>query len=523
MRPLAAALAALALLALAAPARAATYVVRSCDNGSVSGWTGAPYRPLGSSCGVPGGALYARLEGAAGEALIWRFQAPVDTEIAGFTIARGYWLNASVPFGSPVYALQTFGQGTRFASIRANLGSGPVGDAWGTESASGLTGQGVLDISVNCGGGGECRHPAAAFDLHWARISLRDVRDPVIRAVGGTLADAGRLTGTRTLEFSASDRGGGVLRAELLVDGSVAQSAAVGACEADAGGAFAEVVPCKPSASGAFALDTRGLADGPHVVALRVYDATGANADGWSRTVEVANRPSEPGPAPTPTPTPTPAPPAAAPSAPAPAAAAPPRAAPRPARLTAWLELARRRLGRVTVPYGTRVRIRGALRSRDGAPLGHAPVTVVETVAGHRPLSITGLRTRADGRFTTFARVGPSRTLRLTSDGARSRLLRVAVRPAVRLLAVRRGARLALSGALRGGAVPAAGVHVLLEALRGGRWVVLAGARSDWAGRFRARVPAAGVPATARVRATVPRQPGYPFAGGSGPAVEVLE
>jgi hypothetical protein len=519
--PAAASLAA-AFLALAAPAGAATYVVRSCDSGSISGWWTPLYRPAGSSCGVPGGSLHARLEGDAGESETWNFQAPADTDIAGFSIDRGFWLNATLPYGSPVYALQTLGPGARYADVRPNLTYGAV-EADGLEVAAGLTRQYAVEASLVCGGGGACRRPAGTFAIRSARILLRDVHDPVIGTVSGTLADGGRLTGIRGLQFSASDRGGGVLRAELLVDGAVVRSAAVGACEPDATGAFADVVPCKATASGAFSLDTLGLADGPHAVALRVYDATGVNADGWVRTVEVANRPAEP--------TATPA--AAAPGA-RPAEVAAPAAAPAPlasaasARLTAWLEPARRRQQRVTVTYGTRVRIRGVLRTRDGAPIGHAPITVLETVAGRRPAAITGLRTRGDGRLTSFARVGPSRTLQLAYDGVRSARLQVAVRAAPRLLAVRRGSRLALSGALRGGAVPAGGVLVVIEARRGGRWVVLASAHSDWAGRFRARVPAAdAAPAAAmarlRLRAAVPRQHGYPFAAGSGPAVEVLE
>src|SRR5919206_1591206 len=275
----------LALVVFVPPARAGTYVVRSCDNGSISGWNAGPYVPVANSCHDGGGALEGDLVGAAGEATIWHFQAPADTDIAGFSIARDYWLNATVPYGSPVYALQTFGHGTRYARIRANLSYVPVSEPYGVEWASGLTGQTSIELSVNCGGGGPCRTPAAQTRLYAAHIALRDTSDPRIEAVTGSLLERAAVSGVRTVAYTASDRGGGAQRAELAVDGEIVQTQTVdangGAC-APVAGEFALVVPCKARASNELRVDTRRLREGRHAVTLRVYDATGTNRDTWS-------------------------------------------------------------------------------------------------------------------------------------------------------------------------------------------------------------------------------------------------
>ena len=81
--------------------------------------------------------------------------------------------------------------------------------------------------------------------------------------------------------------------------------------------------------------------------------------------------------------------------------------------LTAWLERGRRHLHATTVRWPTRVRIRGRLTDRAGRPLPHTVVRMLERVDGRRRRALTGVRTRRDGRFTTFTEIGPSRHLRL--------------------------------------------------------------------------------------------------------------
>ena len=110
-----------------------------------------------------------------------------------------------------------------------------------------------------------------------------------------------------------------------------------------------------------------------------------------------------------------------------------------PDRLTAWLERGSRRLRSTTVRWPARVRIRGRLTDRRRSP--PAARDGADARARRRAALARDrrrLRTRSDGRLTTFTRIGPSRHLRLVSGrrlgdaappraGERSR-----ARPAVR-------------------------------------------------------------------------------------------
>jgi hypothetical protein len=94
------------------------------------------------------------------------------------------------------------------------------------------------------------------------------------------------------------------------------------------------------------------------------------------------------------------------------------RGATRSARLTAWLEPGRTRSGAplrrrtATVPYGIRVRIRGRLTGRRGGGIGRATLAAIRREPGRPWRVVTGVRTRPDGRFTAFTRIGPSQELR---------------------------------------------------------------------------------------------------------------
>ncbi len=175
-------------------------------------------------------------------------------------------------------------------------------------------------------------------------------------------------------------------------------------------------------------------------------------------------------------------------------------------KLSAWLERGHRRLTRVTTAYGVRVRIRGRLTDPSGRPLGRTPVAMQERPDGARWRPITGVRTRSDGRFTTFTKVGPSRRFRLEHDGVAVQL-RQLVRAPVTVHARGHGG---LAGRVGGGWVPPGGVLVAIQLRRAGHWVTWSMLRSDRAGRFGTsrRVPAG------RLRAEVPRQPGFPFLRG---------
>ena len=91
--------------------------------------------------------------------------------------------------------------------------------------------------------------------------------------------------------------------------------------------------------------------------------------------------------------------------------------------------------------------------------------------------------------------------------------LRLAVRAAVRVRIRRFGPLTVLSGRVRGGHVPRAGLRVRLQSRGLGGWRTRALLRTDGLGRFTAF---GRVPAGARLRVVVPAQRGYPYARGVG-------
>ncbi len=89
--------------------------------------------------------------------------------------------------------------------------------------------------------------------------------------------------------------------------------------------------------------------------------------------------------------------------------------------MRAWLELDRRSGARagavirrraVVVRPGVRVRIRGVVTDPRGRPIGRAILAAVRRERHGTWRAITGVRTRRNGRFTAFARIGPSQDLR---------------------------------------------------------------------------------------------------------------
>ena len=181
-----------------------------------------------------------------------------------------------------------------------------------------------------------------------------------------------------------------------------------------------------------------------------------------------------------------------------------------PDRLTAWLERGSRRLRSTTVRWPARVRIRGRLTDAAGRVLPRRMVRMRERVEGQRWRAIAGVRTRSDGRLTTFSRIGPSRHLRLVSGGA-SVTLRLRVRASARVSVRRSGAVTRVTGRLLGGRVPPLGVRVRLQSRRGAAWSTQALLRTDALGRFAASGRA---PAGVQLRIAIPTQRGYPFARG---------
>jgi hypothetical protein len=554
MRPVLAALA--ALLVLATPAAAGTYTVHSCDSGSTSGWSpgnGGLWVAWHDGC-AGGGALTARVTGWPSSFAQWTFTAPSDTDIAGFSLLRSWWTARGIFYGTPIVSIETSGAGDRYRNWRANFADWPVEAAESWEGAAGLSGQTQLHARVECGGGGSCvteNGVSAWLVLRAARIDLRDRFAPRV-----TAASPARLAGVVRVGWSAEDRGGGVERAVLRVDGRDAVSAPAADADGTCRRPFRNVVPCPRAVSGELALDTRALAEGRHEVDVRVLDAAGNEGAAGPWRVEVDNvAPPRPDPPHTPPPhTPPPGgPPPVGPGATPPGDARhgdAPRAATRDGlRVHAWLEARGRRLPRLTVRYGRAVTLRGQVLDVAGNPVPSAALAMAERNDGGRWRARTGLRTTSAGDFEATIRPGRNRRIRLAAartatdlppltgrgwppaaDGAAAppsplasaalagaARLRLLVRAPVTLAARRAGASVAVTGRVRGGRLPARGARVEIQVRERGRWVGRLVVRTRSGGRFRGTVPWRGGRRPA-LRALAPRQPGLPFAKGSAQA-----
>jgi hypothetical protein len=390
-----AALAATVVSAVATSAASAdTYTVYSCKgptgvpNGAL-GWVAAP-APSGDGSAVnacpSGGALSALLaaaqpSGTPAASASWRFEAPVDTRIVRFAAQRRTTGVASgtMPFPSDVqYILQT--DSHTLESCIVSDTSSCVADLTDPIDKQGLDAAYVLFRVLCSNAGAFCSRPLRA-DYSVAQVGLKDVLAPAVSAV--SVLDSGDTTGVLTVGFSASDRGGGVYRAVVKVDGQPAIVQPLGDANcADANPAdadpyqFLQPVPCPPAVNGAVVkVDYRKLAAGPHGVEIDVEDAAG-NSTAVFGPIQFPRPNAE-----------------NAPSTPASIKRL------LNARLRMWF--VKNRTKRFTSRYGQRVVTRGILRDRAGKAVRGARIDVYHRLrSGKRRLLKTGLKTRADGRVT---------------------------------------------------------------------------------------------------------------------------
>ncbi len=563
-------LAAAALAAVATPAHAGSYVVVGCsDLRPADGWhlTAGGF-PSRDDCRA-GGGLYAT---SGSKANLFRFDAPAGTTISRLVTSYRAHLSAAGPWAVPTLVAEA-GHAGEWESIppaRGYIGGVPI-ELGAARVAGAAHAADTLRVGVRCDLAGPC----AAGGQPWARffslaVELGDDHAPTTALD----APAGHLRGTIALAVTAGDEGGGVYERALDVDGHPLTSARLCATVSSTIGAQRHVssrVPCPLDAPATVPLNTRTLADGAHTLVARAEDVAG-NARTASARVVVDNLPPRPG-----TVTLAGDPPealtarpsgfsgedttydyrwercdyagcteiggavsrtygvrpgdaghrlravvvasdgggsvrvASRQSEPIPVPTTAPRATQPAGHLTAWLERGRRRLRRATVTWPTRVRIRGRLTDLSGRPLARTPVRMLERI-GSRWRGITGVRTRDDGRLTTFTRIGPSRQVRLAYGGAKV-TLRLKVRAFVLVRIRRHGPLTQVSGRVRGGRIPRAGLRLRLQSRGFGGWRTQATLRSDGLGRFSASGRA---PSGTRLRVVVPAQRGYPYGRGVG-------
>lgn len=422
--------------------------------------------------------------------------------------------------------------------------------AWGSEGTSPCSGRGIiagpalseanrtpldlgdstapLALLVTCAST-PLACPAAPGDTPYAQLrawrlylTLADSTAPTFDAQP-VLPPA--FTGTSLpVTVSASDAGGGVHTAQLVVDGQPvgtphAIDDADGRCVQHADGTFGHMVPCKLSvASAAVALDLAGVANGQHAMSVRIADAAGNVADSAATGVKVDNPPP-----------------------PVPLAAIP---LDNPLRgqgrvhngsgsassgtLTAGLRLLRTpargsyhstlRLG-----YGRRAQLAGMLVGSDGRPIAGAILSLTSTPAGGEPTRFT-VRTARDGRYLRVMHWGRSRSIAVTwypmgdstlpvGSGTVQLLGQARVTLRVAPARPRNGQSLVLTGSVVGAP---AGARVTIQVRDGRAWRTFLTPRIDRAGRYKGRRllrRSAGL--SYCLRARVLAQPGFEYVAGS--------
>ena len=388
---LAALAAAITTFAAAATASADTYTVFSCKgptgvaNGA-AGWAALP-APSGegqatNSC-PSAGPLSAFLNSATptgGASASWRFSAPTDTRIVSLASQRRTTgvAPASAQSKDVSYLLESDKVNLELCDVSNT--SSCVADLTDPIDKQGLD-AGFVQFRVLCTNAGSTCSRALRADFDSIRVGLKDALAPAVSGVN--VVDSGDSSGILTVSYNASDRGGGVYRAVVKVDGNPSAVQPLGGADcADANPADADAyqflvpVPCPGAVNGAVTrINYRTLPPGPHAVEIAVEDAAGNATSVYATQFPKLNAEN-------------------APSTPAGVKRL------LNAKIKVWF--AKNRKTRFTSRYGTRVVTRGRLLDSAGKPVRGARIDVFHRLrsSGHRRLLKTGLKTRADGRIT---------------------------------------------------------------------------------------------------------------------------
>jgi hypothetical protein len=511
------------LLIAAGTATAGTYTIYSCrtPGGTAAGswsWQARVSSLSSFGDGCPKGAITLNMSTTAAhpsnDYARVNFAAAPDTTIASYFVWRSVQLGATYNYwryedvnGTWVVVGSCSG---------CSLGStSNVFDQDNLVSDSNLSGVTGLSMLISCGEADTsttpcpASNPAASLQLYRADITLNDPYPPVLSAPpSGPLLSGQPLSGVQSATLSATDRGGGVYQASATIDDQTVASTVLDANGGLCQQPFTVAQPCKASATGSIAVDTRQLADGVHMLRLSVTDATGTNAASFGPVpIVTANGICNPEPPAT------------------------------SLRLGAWFQ--QRRLGAkpitiITARYGRPPTVVGSLVDPSGAPIADAPVCVVTANAtAGAPLQPAGMvTTNPGGGFSFKLPPGPSRRIYLVhraADGAIVTTLNVRVPAEISLHESRRtlhnGRVLVLRGRLRHGPMPPGGLLVELQALRAPhRWQTFGTTTTGRGGRFRYRYRFTRTVGLQRysLRARVAAQSTYPYLAGASRPVTVL-
>lgn len=507
-------------------AAAGTYKVYSCrfpdgSPASTAGWT-VDYRRgdvLPADQCAAGGSINVRFGAGTQEAhptAAWAFTAPSDTRIAAYEIYR----HVRVHSGSDPVASEYNLYHNRIYVLTDELCNPSVCSQLGTpasprDPANRLLGRGDQRVPVGetlqkllfwmtCwrsdGGAGCPRWNEPGLYIYAADITLGDSLEPAITSVGGPLLSQAQVRGVQAVAVNASDRGGGLHRTVVEIDGRVVAEKVFDPKGGHCVPPFSDAVPCRLSGSDQVPIDTRLLADGLHEVAVRVEDVAGNVTRSSTHQIEVDNE----------------------------GASCPYGDG---ARLRASLRRKGKGTRKLIRPYGRRTLLTGRLRGADRQPIPGAPVQVRGRRRGAASYGeARTFTTDTRGRFRLRLPRGPARRIRLSycapGGGGRTHL-QLIVRARARLRAaprsLRNGETVRFRGRLLGKPIPASGVPIVLQARAGRRWITFATLRSDGKGRFNHRYTFRATTGHQRYRfrARVGRDSRYPYAPGRSNSVLV--
>jgi hypothetical protein len=454
----------------------------------------------------------------------WTFTSPSDTVVDGYTIYRHevgtamyersrdvYWYDdahGSSPFASCIGSRGCVDRGTADPARRLSevnvMRRNDVSLRTLTVSAKCTSDVGRTDL---CGGG----FPGAAVWIYGAWLRLRDLAAPMLvdTPTGGLVDSSAPLQGHQVARITATDRGGGLDRAIVLVDGAAVGDARPDNATDTCREPYVVTVPCPLKGGFTIDIDTRSLPNGRHDLRLKITDVSGNSTSTEPVVVSIRNEGQPNG-----------------------------ALASRFAGLTARLDRAPSSTPlRRTVSFGRRTRLSGRLADGSGRPISGAALDVSFRV--NRPESgwkSHGLVTSdAAGAWVVQVPAGSSREIKVgyrafSIDEAPSAEIVASVDVRARVLLsvkprrISRKGRIAFAGRLAGGPGQR-GTQVALYAVprRGRARVPVAVLHADSRGHFHYgyRFTRTLGPTTYWFQAVVERQRGYPYAGWRSPRVPV--
>jgi hypothetical protein len=300
-------------LAHATPSQAlvGTYINLACDNAAAGvsdaygGWQpfmNGVWPGVDTNNQCVGGGMHAQLDSSSaiplGGTAGWRYTAPANTYISGTQFDWGGWTRGYngqnrgliIVSGNPTGWLVNSSGETVWPTKRHVT-------AWGMHDSA-------ITANVSCDGpasypscpGGQSNGWMSVFS---PRVYLNDDTPPNAGTVTGAAAANTTWKDNQTLDYSATDAGGGIAAFRLYVDGTQTVDHVIdtfnGHCSviSNENGIwiFGYPKPCPTGVSASESIDTTAVEDGEHTVTARVVDAAQREATLYSATKLIANHP----------------------------------------------------------------------------------------------------------------------------------------------------------------------------------------------------------------------------------------